>query len=89
MSTPRAAAEGPAGATATIRGALDLDRLAVIGLAGAPSSRRALVRLPGGRIRSVAPGDRLRPGRILRIEPEGLILETREGAALLPLAGTE
>ncbi len=75
-----------AGSLATREGALDLGRLAVIGVAGAPGSRRALVRLPGGRVRSVTAGDRLRPGRILRIEPEGVVIDTREGPALLPLA---
>jgi len=76
----------PAAPLATVQGALDLGRLAVIGVAGAPGSRRALVRRPGGRVRTVEAGDRLGRNRILRIEPEGVVIDTREGPALLPLA---
>ncbi|RDC71671.1 hypothetical protein DLJ49_13595 [Rhodovulum sp. 12E13] len=81
-----AATDTPAAPLATRPGALDLDRLTVIGVAGAPGAMRALVREPRGRVRTVTAGDRLRPGRVLRVEPRGLVIETRQGPALLPLA---
>jgi hypothetical protein len=81
-----AATDTPAARLATRPGALDLDRLTVIGVVGTPGAMRALVREPRGRVRTVSAGDRLRPGKVLRVEPGGLVIETRQGPALLPLA---
>lgn len=74
-------------ALATRDDALDLKRLTVLGVAGPPGAMRAIVREPSGKVRSVTAGDRLRPGTILSVAPRGLMIATKDGPALLPLAG--
>ncbi|SDD98335.1 hypothetical protein [Ruegeria marina] len=56
--------------------AADIQRnaLTVLGIFGPADDMRALVRLPGGKVEQVAPGDRLRAGEILAIDDEGLML---------------
>ena len=58
---------------ATVRNALNLSRLNLIGVYGKPSSRRALVRLPSGRYQKVAVGDRLDGGRVAAIGETELV----------------
>jgi len=70
---------------ATIRGALNLGRPALIGTFGAPDERRALVRSGRGRITRVEVGDRLLGGRVLRIEQGAVVIETRAGLAQLAM----
>ncbi|MCU9839505.1 MULTISPECIES: hypothetical protein [Ruegeria] len=48
--------------------------LTVLGIFGPTDDMRALVRLPGGKVEQVAPGDKLRAGEILAIDDEGLML---------------
>ena len=52
---------------ATVRNAINLRRVNLIGVYGKPSSRRALVRLSNGRYRKVAVGDRIDGGRVSAI----------------------
>ena len=52
---------------ATVRNAINLSRINLIGVYGKPSSRRALVRLSSGRYQKVKVGDRLDGGRISAI----------------------
>lgn len=75
-------------ATATARGVLDRNRLTLIGIMGPASAPRALVRLPGGRIKEVAPGDRLSQGRVLAIDADGLVLQSGGGTRRLTVAGS-
>lgn len=52
---------------ATVKNAINLRRINLIGVYGKPSSRRALVRLSNGRYRKVKVGDRLDGGRVAAI----------------------
>lgn len=52
---------------ATVRNAINLNRVNLIGVYGKPSSRRALVRLSSGRYQKVKVGDRIDGGRISAI----------------------
>jgi hypothetical protein len=57
---------------ATLRGAIDLTEVNLIGVYGQPSDRRALVRLANGRYRKVKVGDRIDGGRVLAIGDDTL-----------------
>lgn len=52
---------------ATVKNALNLRKVNLIGVYGKPSSRRALVRLSNGRYRKVEVGDRIDGGRVSAI----------------------
>jgi type IV pilus biogenesis protein PilP len=52
---------------ATVRNALALNRVSLIGVYGTPSQRRALLRLPNGRYQKVQVGDRVDGGRVAAI----------------------
>lgn len=52
---------------ATVKNALNLRRINLIGVYGKPSNRRALVRLSNGRYQKVQVGDRLDGGRVAAI----------------------
>jgi hypothetical protein len=52
---------------ATVRNAINLGRLNLIGVYGKPSDRRALVRLANGRYQKVQVGDRIDGGRVSAI----------------------
>ncbi|SFD44861.1 hypothetical protein [Roseivivax sediminis] len=52
---------------ATVRNALNLRRVNLIGVYGQPSNRRALVRLSNGRYQKVQVGDRIDGGRVAAI----------------------
>lgn len=58
---------------ATIRNAINLNQLNLIGVYGASSDRRALIRLPSGRYEKVKIGDRLDGGRVRSIGKSALI----------------
>lgn len=57
---------------ATLRNAIDLREVNLIGVYGQPSDRRALVRLSNGRYRKVKVGDRMDGGRVLAIGDDTL-----------------
>ncbi len=52
---------------ATVKNAINLRQVNLIGVYGSPSNRRALVRLPSGRYKKVKVGDTLDSGRIVAI----------------------
>ncbi|MEM7632593.1 MAG: hypothetical protein AAF227_11365, partial [Pseudomonadota bacterium] len=52
---------------ATVRNAINLRRVNLIGVYGTPSDRRALVRLANGRYQKVQVGDRFDGGRVSAI----------------------
>ncbi|GHG79444.1 hypothetical protein [Pseudodonghicola xiamenensis] len=60
---------------ATTPQALNERDLSLIGLTGGSAGFRALLRLPGGRIKSVEPGSRLSQGQVVAIDSDGLILQ--------------
>ncbi|MEL7346065.1 MAG: hypothetical protein AAFN59_14625, partial [Pseudomonadota bacterium] len=53
---------------ATLENALQLGKVSLIGVYGAPSDRRALIRLPSGRFVKVKVGDRVDGGRVAQIQ---------------------
>ena len=52
---------------ATVKNAINLKKVNLIGVYGKPSSRRALVRLSNGRYKKVVVGDRIDGGRVSAI----------------------
>ena len=72
-------------ARATIRNGLDTRSLTLLGVVETPGERRALVRLPSGRIRTVRAGDLLAGGRILAIGPTELRYRTARRIRILTL----
>lgn len=60
-------------------------KLTLIGLFGPDSDLRALVRLPSGRIKEVAPGNRLSVGQVIAIDRKGLLLSRNGETARLPV----
>ncbi len=52
---------------ATVKNAINLRQVNLIGVYGTPSARRALVRLPSGRYRKVQVGDRIDGGQVVAI----------------------
>ena len=63
---------------ATVKNAINLRRLNLIGVYGKPSSRRALIRLASGRYKKVKVGDRIDGGRVAAIG-EGELRYTKGG----------
>jgi len=53
--------------SATVKNAINLNRLNLIGVSGTPSKRRALLRMPSGRFVRVTIGDRVDGGRVAAI----------------------
>ncbi|WP_136635431.1 hypothetical protein [Pseudooceanicola onchidii] len=76
IPTPSIAPSGPTAVSvarqATVRSAIDLTEVNLIGVYGQPSDRRALVRLSNGRYRKVKVGDRIDGGRVLAIGDDTL-----------------
>ncbi|MEO0938502.1 MAG: hypothetical protein AAFY38_10145 [Pseudomonadota bacterium] len=65
--TPRIPSSASVAREATIRNAINLNRVNLIGVYGTPSARRALVRLSNGRYRKVQVGDRIDGGQVSAI----------------------
>ena len=74
-----------ASAIATESARISLDRVMLIGTAGAPTDLRALLRLPDGRIAKVETGDRLGSAEIRGIEPDRLSMVVNGRARTLRL----
>lgn len=67
---------------ATVKNAINLRKVNLIGVYGKPSSRRALVRLSNGRYKKVVVGDRLDGGRVSAIG-DGELRYTRRGRSVV------
>jgi hypothetical protein len=67
---------------ATVKNALNLRKVNLIGVYGKPSNRRALVRLGNGRYQKVVVGDRIDGGRVSAIG-EGELRYTKRGRDLV------
>ncbi|MCT4555482.1 MAG: hypothetical protein N4A53_12405 [Pelagimonas sp.] len=67
---------GPTGGSvaraATVRNAINLSKVSLIGVFGTESNRRALVRLPNGKYKKVKVGDRVDGGRVSAIDKSQL-----------------
>lgn len=64
---PTAPSSANVARSATVRNAINLSRVSLIGVYGTPSKRRALVRLPNGSYKKVKSGDRLDGGKVTGI----------------------
>ncbi|KUJ85761.1 hypothetical protein AVO45_01900 [Ruegeria marisrubri] len=64
---PKAPSPASVARQATLENAINLRRVNLIGVYGSPANRRALVRLPSGRYKKVAVGDRLDGGKVIAI----------------------
>jgi hypothetical protein len=76
--TPRIPSRTSVAKSATVKNAINLSRVNLIGVYGKPSSRRALVRLSSGRYKKVKVGDRVDGGRVSAIG-EGQLIYTKSG----------
>lgn len=77
MANEKVAGKTPArvAAVATQKDAVATSGLVLLGVMGPATDARALVRLPGGRVKQIRPGERLAQGRVLGIDEEGMMLE--------------
>jgi Tfp pilus assembly protein PilP len=64
---PNGAVNSTIARNATLRNAIRLNQINLIGVSGKPNARNALVRLKNGRYRKVTVGDRLDGGRVTAI----------------------
>lgn len=65
--SPRIPSSTSVARAATMKNAINLRKINLIGVYGTPSNRRALVRLPSGRYKKVKVGDRVDGGRVVAI----------------------
>ena len=72
-------------ALATEKGVLDLHSVSLIGTTGAEDARRALVRMPSGRIETLTVGDMLRGRRIDAIEPARMLMNRNGDQSVLEM----
>jgi hypothetical protein len=77
-ATPTAPTRPTVARAATDNNALSLGRVALIGVFGTSSDRRALVRMPNGKFKKVSVGDRVDGGRVAAID-EGSLRYTKSG----------
>ena len=70
---------------ATEKGVLDLYSVSLIGTTGSEDERRALVRMPSGRIETLTVGDMLRGRRIDAIEPARLLMSRNGDQSVLEM----
>lgn len=80
--SPKIPSKASVAKQATVKNALNLRKINLIGVYGKPSSRRALVRLGNGRYKKVVVGDRIDGGRVSAIG-EGELRYTKRGRNLV------
>ncbi|MCC1491563.1 hypothetical protein [Cognatishimia sp. F0-27] len=80
---PRLPSSASVARSATVRNAINLNRISLIGVYGTQSNRRALVRMPNGRYVKVKVGDTLDGGRVQSINTSEL--RYRKGSRSLSL----
>jgi hypothetical protein len=85
--TPSIPSSASVARQATVKNAINLRRLNLIGVSGKPSNRQALVLLPSGRTRQVRVGDRLDGGTVVAISDSQLQYQKRGTNTTLRLPG--
>ncbi|MEO8531063.1 MAG: hypothetical protein ABI459_07555, partial [Deltaproteobacteria bacterium] len=70
---------------ATVKNAIDLGSVALIGVYGSQSQRRALVRLPNGKYSRVKVGDKLDGGKVVAISESQLQYQKRSKTITLAM----
>lgn len=83
--TPKIPSSASASREATVKNALNLRKVNLIGVYGKPSSRRALVRLSSGRYQKVEVGDSIDGGRISAIGDSELRYQKNGRAVVLKM----
>ncbi|MQQ08952.1 hypothetical protein GFB49_10845 [Epibacterium sp. SM1979] len=74
---PRLPSSANVSREATVANVIDLRKLNLIGISGSANNRRALVRMPSGRIRRVQVGDSIDGGRVTAIDNRRLLYQKR------------
>ena len=85
--TPSIPSSASVARQATVKNAINLRRLNLIGVSGKPSNRQALVLMPSGRTRQVRVGDRLDGGTVVAISDSQLQYQKRGTNTTLKLPG--
>ncbi|WP_299725234.1 pilus assembly protein PilP [uncultured Tateyamaria sp.] len=80
---PETATNATTAELATQTGALPLNSLQLIGVAGTEDNRRALLRAGNGSIQTVQVGDNLRQGTVVAIADDAVILSSATGSRQL------
>lgn len=75
VPAPRIPSSANVAREATIENGIRFQRINLIGVYGAASDRRALVRLPSGKFIKLQVGDRLDGGRVAQIGPDSLVYQ--------------
>ncbi|WP_425043762.1 hypothetical protein [Primorskyibacter sp. S87] len=74
-------------ASATQAGALDTNAMSLLGVFGPAGKMKAMVRLPGGRIKTVQNGSRLESGRIVAIDKDGVMVHRTGSTKRIQIPG--
>ncbi|MQY42707.1 hypothetical protein GG681_08630 [Epibacterium sp. SM1969] len=77
VTTPRIPSNSSVAREATVRGAINLRELNLIGISGSSRNREALVRLPSGRLKKLKVGDSIDGGRVTAIDEQRLLYQKR------------
>ncbi|MEP4037496.1 hypothetical protein [Pseudophaeobacter sp.] len=85
--TPSIPSSASVARQATVKNAINLRRINLIGVSGKPSNRQALVLMPSGRTRQVRIGDRLDGGTVVAISDTQLQYQKRGTNTTLKLPG--
>lgn len=85
--TPSLPSSASVARQATVNNAINLRRLNLIGVSGPPADRRALVRLPSGRYKTVKVGDRIDGGTVVAIGDSQLRYQKRGNNTTLEMPG--
>ncbi|PRY25242.1 hypothetical protein CLV78_102419 [Aliiruegeria haliotis] len=76
-----------AGAIATTKKGIELDELALIGVFGTDTKRRALVRHASGRVQKIAMGGRLSGGKVVAIGKDEVFIRFGSRTQKLEMPG--
>lgn len=77
VTTPRIPSSASVAREATVRDAINLRDINLIGISGTPRNREALVRLPSGRLKKLKVGDTIDGGRVTAIDEQRLLYQKR------------
>ena len=80
--SPKIPSKASVARQATVKNAINLRKVNLIGVYGKPSNRRALVRMGNGRYKKVVVGDRIDGGRVSAIG-DGELRYTKGGRAVV------
>ncbi|MGR3758829.1 hypothetical protein ACUXV3_01645 [Roseobacteraceae bacterium NS-SX3] len=73
---------------ATQNNALNRNSLSLLGLYGPAGNLNAIVRLPGGRTRTVQRGSRIASGQVVGIDENGVLFQKNGRTQRIPMPGS-